>query len=309
MNVLYQRNLSSSIYPNYNKSIQYNPLFSSPQKNPDYNNSFTYGMRHYYSAEIKSYKKTSHDPKPVYILNPQFIANQIFPINNNINQNILYSIPYQVHTADIGQRAKLNNINAIPSNMNVNSNQLNNNLINNNNINSNDIIYYSQATYNKIISNQNPNAINGQVIYNGINQQNNYNINQNINNIYYNTNQNNLVNMIHEEEKINNNLKLENIEIQNFNHTMPNLKGNNEIYTQWKNEFNHNIINERKTYQEIHKIPELDNYTYNEPMRQTENNILFQNKINNISFPKNDNIFQNQIILQKQNTINRDLKQ
>ena len=109
---------------------------------------------------IKSYKKA----KPVYILNPQFIANLIFPINNNINKNILYSIPYQVHTADNGQREKINNINAIPSNMNINRNQLNNNLINNININSNDIIYYSQATNNKIIYNQNPNCINGQNI-------------------------------------------------------------------------------------------------------------------------------------------------
>ena len=109
MSIQYQRNLNSNIYPNYNKTLQYNTLIPSPQKNSD-NNIFNYGMKHYYSAEINSSKKVSHNhnPKPVYILNPQFIANHInHNINHNINQNILYSIPYNVHTADI-QRRELN---------------------------------------------------------------------------------------------------------------------------------------------------------------------------------------------------------
>ena len=55
-------------------------------------------------------------------------------------------------------------------------------------------------------------------------------------------------NIIQEEEKLKNNLNFENIEIPNFNNIMPNLKENNDIYTQWKNEFNQNIINERKTF-------------------------------------------------------------
>ena len=306
MNVQYQRNLSSNIYPNYNKVLQYNPLFSSPQKNSDNKYSFNYGMKHYYSAEINSYKKVTRDQKPIYILNPHFIEYQKIPPNNNLNQNILYSIPYQVHTANIHQMTNLNNINSIPNDINNINNKLNNNLLNNN-VNTNNSVYYSQSTNNRIVSNPNQNVFNGQIIYTEYNQQNisNGDINQNINNIYYNTNPNNRINIIQEGPKIKNTLKLENLENPNFNNTMPNLRGNYEIYTQLKNEFDADVINERKTFQENHKIQELENYVYNEPMRQTENII----RINNISFPRDDNFFQNQIITQKQNTTNQGLQQ
>ena len=147
-------------------------------------------MKHYYNAKINSSKKVkhNHNPKPVYILNPQFIGNQK---NNNISQNISYSIRYQVHTAE---RTKMYNINSIPNNMFIINDQINNNQINNININS--IPYYSQGTTSNIISNSNTNANNEQIILNGLNgynQKDNYNINQNLNNIYYNTNQNDIV--------------------------------------------------------------------------------------------------------------------
>ena len=83
-------------------------------------------MRRYYSAEIKSDKKYNHSTKPFYILNPHFIVNQM-PVNNNVNQNVAYIIPYQVNTngkPNISNVNNINNINSMQNNVNIPNNQI-----------------------------------------------------------------------------------------------------------------------------------------------------------------------------------------
>ena len=70
---------------------------------------------------------------------------------------------------------------------------------------------------------------------------------------------------------------------------MPNFRRNNDIYSFLENDLEDNSINERKTFQENIKIPEFDDSLIHEPTRQTENNIVFQNRMNNISFLNLDN--------------------
>ena len=305
MNITYQTNPNQNIYINYpNKPIQYIPsTLSSPKKIENFS-SFNYGLRYYYSAEIKSNKKTKYENKPIYILNPNYIANQL-PTNNNSNQNIIY----QQRINDNINNSNLNMIPIFPS-QNIIKNNINLMVTNNSNN-----PYFNQTTNRVIITQPTQystiNNFNEQNIFNGFTQQNNFNRNTVPNNLYYNINQNNFI-ISQSEQKIQpfklNDIQLENIEIQNFNNTMPNLTNNNELYTQMKNEFDSNDINERKTYQENHKVEELDNYLFIEPMRQTDNNVNIQNKVNNISIPKNENIFQNLIVNQKNNKLYKGLE-
>ena len=312
MNIKYQTYSNPNIYVNYpNKPIQYmTSSLSSPKKIEEFSQ-FNNGMRHYYSAEIN--KKINYDNKPVYRLNPHYIANHI---STNTNQNIIY--PTQIN-----DNIKNINLNIIPTFQN-NQISLNQNLVNNNinlmptsNINNpyvnqtNNRIIITQPIQNSSINN----IINEKNILNGFPQQNNFNRITVPNNLYYNINQNNIININQQEPKIqpfieHDIMKLENNEIPNFNNTMPNLTNNNELYTKWKSEFNSNDFNERKTYQENHKVQELDNYLITEPMRQTEINInnILQNR-NNISFPKNEIIFQNQIVAQNKKRIYEGLQE
>ena len=300
MNVQYQTNINSNIYPLPNII----PIMYSPQKNLDTNYTLNSGMRRYYSAEIKTDKRYNHTIKPFYKLNPQFIANQM-PVNNNINQTILYIIPYQVQTngkQTISKVNNINNINSMQNNVNIKfpNNQIpsNQNIIINNNLNSNNNLNIVPNTkINNAIYNEqslpNPNYIMTNKTY-MINteflKQNDFNRNtapiiNNNNSSFINTNiQNNMINLIKEEPRPRITNEIETIEIDKFNSTMPNLRRNNEIYSFLQNNIDENAINERKTFQENIKIEEFDNNLILEPTRQTENNILFQNRINNISF-------------------------
>ena len=119
-------------------------LYSSPKKSTG-NFSFNYGMRHYYSAEIKSDSKINHSVhKPIYILNPLYVANHLS--NKIYNTNSLYVLSNPIQA----------NINKLVINTNQ-QNFNNNNMINQNNgsqIKTNKTMIYNTNTINYNINPQ-----------------------------------------------------------------------------------------------------------------------------------------------------------
>ena len=309
MSAIYQMSLNPNIYQNISyKQIQYipTPILYSPQKNID-TLPFNYGMKHYYSAELKSDRKVNNDYKPIYISNPQFVLSQ--PINNNIlTQNRLYPVINQVQiTPSINLNNMNNNTNLVQANINNIHPQINLNQ----SIANDNILYYYNTKTNKVNNNnillspQRPNYnnnsiyINEQIVYNGYPQQNIYSKNtiSNSDKNYYNIEES------RSTEAMNNSINNMEINNSNFNNTMPGLKNNNEIYNQWKNEFNENVIDERKTYQENHKI--LENPFINSNFNIEQENNINNNNITNINLEKNNNIYPNVIINQKLNQKNQ----
>ena len=150
MNINYQKNILN--IPIINSNYAYTQpkyvasLYSSPKKNIG-NFSFNYGMRHYYSAEIKSSSKINHNVhKPIYILNPYYAANPL--INQKIyNTNSIYILSNQIHT---NKNYSTNSINQ--------QNFINQNIINKNNepqIKVEKTIMYNINNNNNIINNIN----------------------------------------------------------------------------------------------------------------------------------------------------------
>ena len=233
MNAIYQRNLSSNVYQKFgNQTVQYipPPMISSPRKTLNTNYILDYGMKHYYSAEIKSDKKMNNDNKPIYISNPQFLQNQ------PLYQSSVYQIPLvsqvqitPVVTVNNMTNSNLNNVsqtnmNAISPQINLSQNIANTKIIipnyyssKTNKINNNFIIAQSKPTYNT-----NSLFINGQMIYNAYPQQNLYSKNTYQIKNYYNINAQRLTNEIGNNNGNNNtNIAIDN---SNFNNTMPSLK-------------------------------------------------------------------------------------
>ena len=233
-------------YQNNYRQIKYqSSLISSPKKAKDNNYSFNYGIRHYYSAEIKSnnYKAINKFSKPIYIMNPYFLANQAssnkiylnnelyklsspIQVNNNktvinSNNNVNAKNNYEIRT----QKTFTNNINPklIINTKHIDKNY---NLYNNNTVKSINQInshinnkFKERSTYNQY-SYQNLNKLDLESNFN-----NNLDININ----------NNIINI--QSSKI--------IKNKNFNKTEPNLKMKQA---------------ERKTYQEKPKIQPFNLY-------------------------------------------------
>ena len=93
MSANYQLILNQSFNPNFHKLPKYiSPLKNSPQKSFVNTKPLNVGMGHYYNAEIRPVSKTNYNySKPLYILNPDYISNQLL-INNSTNTNIIYHL-------------------------------------------------------------------------------------------------------------------------------------------------------------------------------------------------------------------------
>ena len=147
-----------ALNPNFNQNFQnlpkyISPLKNSPQKNFDISKSFNMGMRHYYNAEIKPvYKKNYHYSKPLYILNPDYISNQLLLNNNqsNTNPNIIYNISPSKYNSTNYTSLKTLNDNSNLKSVNVKSQRSNiNKVIINNPLNLNQNIKFESPNLNQ----------------------------------------------------------------------------------------------------------------------------------------------------------------
>ena len=256
-------------------------LQTSPRKNLDNSYSLNYGMRHYYSAEIKSfYKNINHNySKPIYILNPQYIANKI-PINNG-NQNLIYQMSNQIQTNNNRPTFNLNNNNI--NNMNIIPQQSNiNNL---NNIASQKTIKNINNNINIPLQNNNINNVNNQIFSQNIRYE--AQLTQipkvNINSFYYSTQTNNTItnvvsnqinnvvnNQINNEinKKLNNQLTIPQPMTKSANNLNSNI-GEQIIYNEYLQPNNFKI-------NEVSNINNNFNNTaiYNFEQSNSENNII-----------------------------------
>ena len=273
MNVTYQVNVNNRTNANYNyinlQQKYISRMYLSPKKKAENNYPYNYGMRHYYSAEIKPNSKMNQYQKPIYILNPYFVETQLTPIKS-YNKNSLYNINnrYEVRT-----QKTFNNINNIIPQTNVNQTIIKNNINNSKEFVNN---FYSYRVHT-INTNQIPNKINQRMsygLYTNPYKDNNIDVNNNyITNNHFNMIQKNIKIGITEKKNYNFDNIIEN---EIFNNTMPHLTRNEEM----------NIFkDERMTYQ--------GNLTQIQPFK------LFQD--NNNENGENNNLPQN--IIQNTNII------
>ena len=293
--------------PNFNQNFQSLPKYissfkNSPQKNFDISKSFNMGMRHYYNAEIKPVSKTNYNySKPLYILNPDYISNQLLINNNNsnTNPNIVYHIsPSKYNTTSYTNLKALNgnsnikSVNVITQTTNINKVIINNPLNSSQNIKfenpnlnqnspraTNNVFYYNKA-YSQITNNINnvqvKNTINNIQIQNNINNQVKNNINNN--------KMNNSASII-----INNQVKIAPpLNKSNSNINIFNNNNNYPIYYngfQQKNNYNINEIN--NNVYNIQQHNNLDNILYQKSKENNEK--IVSQELNNNNQIKNEN--------------------
>ena len=274
--------------PNFNQNFQSLPKYisslkKSPQKNFDISKSFNKGMRHYYNAEIKPVSKTNYNySKPLYILNPDYISNQLLINNNNsnTNPNIVYHIsPSKYNTTNytnlkaLNDNSNLKSVNVIAQTTNINRVIINNPLnssqnikfesqnLNQNSPRSTNSVYYYNKSYSQITNNINnvqvKNTINNIQMQNTINNQVKNNINNNM------SNSTNII--INNQGKIAPNLNKSNSNINIFN--------NNNNYPIYYNGFQ-----QKNSY----SINEFTNNAYNIQQHNNLDNILYQKSKENI---------------------------
>ena len=310
MNVKYQVNLnnipnSSLNYANI-KPKYISSLYSSPKKSLDNNNyPFNYGMRNYYSAEIKPNTKPNHYyQKPIYILNPYFVANQLSPrkiynsnslyilssprhnnnnktiFNYNNNNNINLNNGFEIKS----QKTIINNINNI-NNINPQIHVTQRVIPNRNDLERNTINYYP---YNSQTAKTNPipKQINQRVTYSKYTNPipDKFNVEVNINNNININNTNNDFNIIQNDVKNKNDDYI--FEDKNFNNTMPNLKNIG---------LSLNVNNEENIYQQRETFPQTQSFNLYENVYKTEDNIVKNNIQSEYTF-QNQEIIHNPII-------------
>ena len=293
MNINYQnRHLNMPIInPNYIyiQSKYVTPFYSSPKNTSNFY--FNYGMRHYYSAEIKSNSKINHNVrKPIYILNPYYIANQL--TNKIYNTNSIYIKSCQIQTNNNTPTKSLNQI------------LINRNIINQNNesqINNKKIIIYNinndsninpKINFNQNISGRNTNIYPlrkniysydsySVKTYNNNKEKITYEQYTNPKNYDYEMNVNKFINQL-KDNNIDNNIEQSYIKQSNI--TQNNIIQNNDVQN---NVIQNNSI-QNFIMQNIIKDNNIENSI-------TKNNIMQSNRQNNII---KDTIMENKIMKQ-----------
>ena len=317
------QNIPVSLNSYRNSESKYvSSLYTSPKKEIIRNYSYNYGNRHYYSSGIKP--AAMHNVKrPIYILNPYFIANQLTP-NNIYNTKILSLLSNTMKTVNYNKQTINYNKNTnnffgyeiktqktiVNNNININNNSpqihLNQNIIKENSYEKklNKNINYSYDTnslktygiqnyYNyKLDYEQYTNSAKLTSEINN-NKYDNYNIYQN------NITKNNLDNQLYPETMVNSIINKN----DNFNNILLNLKKNEEVKLDYneskvKNEkqntvsniklFNYNLNYDNikiSSYNNIEEPYNEDNPTLmdNKDIININNNINIKNNINNFN--------------------------